>query len=63
MLRVILLNGQTRQALAVLLVMPLMLSAARLVRLPFRLVSGATAWAALIYTTSFSTFRSACCPV
>jgi hypothetical protein len=44
-------NGQTRQALAVLLLLPLMLRVAQLVRLPWGPVWGATAWSALTHTT------------
>lgn len=51
MLRGFLQNGQSRQALAVLLLLPLMLRAARLVRLPWGLVGGTTAWSALTHTT------------
>ncbi|MCP9792367.1 hypothetical protein KBZ20_09765 [Vulcanococcus limneticus Candia 3F8] len=51
MLRGFLQNGQSRQALAVLLLLPLMLRAARLVRVPWGLVGGATAWSALSHTT------------
>jgi hypothetical protein len=50
-LRGFLQNGQTRQALAALLLLPLMLRAARLVRLPWGLVGGSTAWSALCHTT------------
>lgn len=50
-LRGFLQNGQSRQALAALLLVPLMLRAARLVRLPWSLVGGTTAWAALSHTT------------
>ena len=51
MLRGLLQNGQSRQALALLLLLPLMLRVARLVRLPWGLVGGATAWSALTHTT------------
>ena len=51
MLRGFLQNGQSRQALALLLLLPLMLLAARLVRLPWGLVGGATVWSALSHTT------------
>ncbi|MCP9816460.1 hypothetical protein KBY76_07220 [Synechococcus sp. GreenBA-s] len=51
MLRGFLQNGQSRQALALLLLLPLMLLAARLVRLPRGLVGGATVWSALSHTT------------
>ncbi len=51
MLRGFLQNGQSRQALAVLLLLPLMLRAARLVRSPWGAVAGGTAWSALSHTT------------
>ena len=51
MLRGFLQNGQSRQALAVLLLLPLMLRAARLLRLPWGLVSGSALWSALTHTT------------
>jgi hypothetical protein len=51
MLRGFMQNGHSRQALAVLLVLPLMLQAARLVRLPWRLVGCTTALSALTHTT------------
>jgi hypothetical protein len=51
MLRGVLQNGQTRQALAVLLLVPLMLWAARLARLSWPVIGGATAWSALSHTT------------
>ena len=51
MLRGFLQNGQSRQALAVLLLLPLMLRAARLVRLPWGLVGGTTVCSALTHTT------------
>jgi hypothetical protein len=51
MLRGFLQNGQSRQAMAVLLLLPLMLRAARLVRLPWGRVGGSTAWSALTHTT------------
>jgi hypothetical protein len=50
-LRGVLQNGQSRQALAVLLLVPLMLWASRLVRLPWPVIGGATAWSALSHTT------------
>lgn len=51
MLRGFLQNGQSRQALAVLLLLPLMLRAARLLRLPWGLVGGSALWSALTHTT------------
>jgi hypothetical protein len=50
-LRGFLQNGQSRQALAVLLMLPLMLRAARLARLPWPLIGGGTAWSAMSHTT------------
>lgn len=50
-LRGFLQNGQSRQALAVLLLLPLMLRAARLLRLPWALVGGSALWSALTHTT------------
>jgi hypothetical protein len=50
-LRGFLQNGQSRQALAVLLMLPLMVRAARLARLRWSLIGGATAWSAMSHTT------------
>lgn len=50
-LRGFLQNGQSRQALAVLLLLPLMLQAAQLARLPWGLIGGATVWSAGTHTT------------
>lgn len=62
LLRGFLQNGQSRQALAVLLLVPLMLRAARLVRLPWGLVGGSTAWSALVHTTFPATLLFALLP-
>jgi hypothetical protein len=50
-LRGFLQNGQTRQALAALLLLPLMLRAAQLLWLPWGLIGGSTAWSAVSHTT------------
>lgn len=51
MLRGFLQNGQSRQALAALLMLPLMLMVSRLARMPWGVVAGGTAFSALVHTT------------
>lgn len=51
MLRGFLQNGQSRQALAVLLMVPLMLLASRLARVSWGLAAGSTAFSAMVHTT------------
>lgn len=63
MLRGFLQNGQSRQALAVLLVLPVMLKVSRLARPPWGVVAVGTALSALVHTTFLLSVGFALLPV
>jgi hypothetical protein len=63
LLRGLLQNGQTRQALAVLLILPLMLRVARLLSIRMPLLAGSVLWSALCHTSFPANLGFALAPV